>query len=82
MTGRENESDEGCREKHLDNGNVAIVAAEYSIEGLGVVDAEALGGSHSQAAVVLIEGDEVESRIRHGDALGPQGFRKEIALCS
>lgn len=40
----EGEGDEGGGEEHLDDGRVALIAAEDAGEGVGVVDAEALGG--------------------------------------
>lgn len=66
MARRKNESDEGGREQHLDNSNVAIVAAEDSRERIGMVDAKALGGTNSKTAVVLIESDEIEGGSSHG----------------
>lgn len=46
VAGREDEGDEGGREEHLDDGDVAIVAAEYPGERVGMVDAEALRGTY------------------------------------
>lgn len=43
MAGREDESDERCREEHLDDGDVAVIAAEDSRERVCVVDSKALG---------------------------------------
>lgn len=40
---REDEGDERGREEHLDDANVAVIAAEDAGEGIGVKDAEALG---------------------------------------
>ena len=40
MAGREDEGDQGGGEEHLDDGDVAIVTAEYLGERIGVVDAE------------------------------------------
>lgn len=50
MARRKNESDEGGREQHLDNSNVAIVAAEDSRERIGMVDTKALGGTYEEEA--------------------------------
>lgn len=41
MAGGENESNEGGREEHLNDRDIAIVAAEDLGEGIGVVNAEA-----------------------------------------
>ncbi len=42
VAGRKNEGNEGGGEEHLDDGDVAIVAAKYLGKRVGVVDAEAL----------------------------------------
>ena len=70
MSRGEDECNEGGGEEHLDNSDVAIVAAEYPGEGIGVVDAKALRGTDSQAAVVLVEGDEVETWVCHVEETG------------
>lgn len=46
MARGEDEGDEGSREEHLDDGDVAIIAAKYLGERVGVVDAETLGGAY------------------------------------
>ena len=66
VAGRLDEGHQGGGKKHLDDGDIAFVAVEDLGEGLGVVDAEAFGGADGQAAVVLVEGDEVECAARHG----------------
>lgn len=43
MSGGEDEGDKGGGEKHLDDGDVTVITAEYLGEGVGVVDAEAFG---------------------------------------
>ena len=45
MSWREDECDEGCGKQHLDNSDIAIIAAEDFGEGIGVVDAETLRGT-------------------------------------
>lgn len=47
MTRGEDKGNKRCREEHLDDGDITIVAAENSREGIGVVDAEAFGGAWS-----------------------------------
>lgn len=49
VTWGEDEGDERGGEEHLDNGDVAVIAAEYSGEGIGVIDAKALGGACKRA---------------------------------
>ena len=57
MSWGQDEGDKGCREEHLDDGDVAIIAAEDLGEGIGVIDAETLGGAFSvRAALVLVSG--------------------------
>lgn len=46
MARREDEGDEGGGEQHLDDGDIAIIAAEYLRKGVGMVNAEALGGAY------------------------------------
>jgi hypothetical protein len=41
MAGRQDKSDERCREEHLDDRDVAVLAAEYLGERIGVIYAEA-----------------------------------------
>ena len=43
MARREDQGDERCREEHFDNGDIAVIAAEYSRKWIRVVDAEAFG---------------------------------------
>lgn len=43
MPRRQDQGDQGCGEQHLDDGNIAIVAAEDLGEGIGMVYSEALG---------------------------------------
>jgi hypothetical protein len=43
MSRRQDKSDEGCREQHLDDGNVTIITAEDSRERICVVDTKAFG---------------------------------------
>lgn len=85
MAGREDEGDKRSREEHLDDGNVAVIAAEYSREWIGVIDSKALGCSNGQAAVILIEGNKVECRIGHGAGRcackpGPDGMNRDVSV--
>jgi len=45
MSRGQDESNEGSREEHLDNGDITVIAAEDLGEGLGMVDTKALGGA-------------------------------------
>ena len=45
MSRGEDESDKRGGEEHLDDGDVAIIAAEYLRERVGMIDAESLGGT-------------------------------------
>jgi hypothetical protein len=45
MSWRENKSDERGREEHLNDGNITVIAAEYSGKGIGMVNSEAFGGA-------------------------------------
>lgn len=67
MSRRQDKCDEGCREQHLDDGNVTIIAAEDSRKRICVVDTKAFGSADSKTAVILIEGDEIKSRASHGE---------------
>jgi hypothetical protein len=67
MSRRQDKSDEGCREQHLDDGNVTIITAEDSRERICVVDTKAFGCADSKTAVVLIKGDEIKRWTGHGE---------------
>jgi hypothetical protein len=59
VSGRADHGNQRRREEHFNNSDIPFVAVEDLGEGIGVVDAEALGGADSQTAVVLVKGDEV-----------------------
>jgi hypothetical protein len=42
MARGENQGNEGCREEHFNDCNIAIITAKYSREGVGVINAKAL----------------------------------------
>jgi hypothetical protein len=67
------------REEHFNDSDIPFVAVKDLGEGIGVVDAEALGGANSQTAVVLVEGDEVEGAAQH-DGWTPS-VRVHCAVC-
>lgn len=46
MSRRQDKCDEGCREQHLDDGNVTIIAAEDSRKWICVVDTKAFGSAY------------------------------------
>lgn len=45
MSGRQDQSDQGGGEEHLDDGDIAVVATEDLGEGVGMVDSEAFRGA-------------------------------------
>jgi hypothetical protein len=71
MARRKNESDEGGREQHLDNSNIAIVAAEDSRERIGMVDAEALRSTYEEETqlATTTQGQEVGSHTNSKTAV-------------
>jgi hypothetical protein len=82
MSRREDQGDERGAEEHLDDGDAPIVTAKDFREGISVIDTKALGCAYSQAAMVLVEGDEVEGgvRVRHGSRAGVQAASLVVVL--
>ncbi len=76
MARGEDEGDEGGGEEHLDDGNVTIFAAEDLGEGVGVVDAEALGCAWSCRQREGGSSDQGRGR----DAVGPYQQRDSCGL--
>lgn len=64
MARREDEGDEGGGEQHLDDGHIAIIAAEDLGKGIGMVDAEALGGAyHAEQRETVSRLDQHDERF-------------------
>lgn len=45
MPWRQDQGNEGSRKEHFDDGDIAIVTAEYFGEGVGMIDSEAFRGT-------------------------------------
>lgn len=65
MARRYNQCDKRGREEHFNEGHIGLLGGEDSGEWIGVVDAEALGGTDSDTAVVLVESNEVDVGDSH-----------------
>lgn len=65
MARRYDQRDKRGREEHFNEGHIGLLGGENSGEWIGVVDAEALGGTDSDTAVVLVESNEVDVGDSH-----------------
>ena len=52
MAWGKNQCDERGREKHLNHGNVPIIAAKDPVEGISMVNSEAFGSTWHEKSVI------------------------------
>ncbi|TFB00639.1 hypothetical protein CCMA1212_007092 [Trichoderma ghanense] len=68
MARREDQGDERCGEEHFDDGDIAVIAAEYPRKRIRVVDAEAFGCACEQPVSLSLPGPPEEGRAHRPTA--------------